>query len=86
MHQIAAPAVLGLTGVMLSQPSAVSVVALTRSEAEFIARANFLRVLAKFPQTALAFSQLIAGELAQTYSHLSQLRIPRAGSVSSSAR
>jgi CRP-like cAMP-binding protein len=74
LHQIAAPAVLGLTAAMLAQPSAVSVLALTPTETEFIPRADFLRVLGQFPQAGLAFSQVIAGELAQTYSHLSQLR------------
>jgi CRP-like cAMP-binding protein len=74
LHQISAPAVLGLTGTMLAQPSAVSISALTATEAAFISRAQFLRVLGQFPQAGLAFSQVIAGELAHTYSHLSQLR------------
>jgi CRP-like cAMP-binding protein len=67
-------AVLGLTGTMLAQPSAVSISALTATETEFISRAQFLRVPRQFPQAGLAFWQVIAGELAHTYSHLGQLR------------
>ena len=78
LNQIAAPAVLGLTAAMLAQPSAVSVLALTPTETAFITRSRFLHVLGQFPQAGLAFSQVIAKELAHTYSHLSQLRsVPR---------
>lgn len=86
LQQTAAPAVLGLTAVMLGEPSAVSVVAQTRVATAFIPRLEFLRVLKQFPQAGLAFSQVIAKELAHTYSHLSQLRgSPRSFSGSLSA-
>jgi CRP-like cAMP-binding protein len=81
--QVATPAVLGLAATMLAQPSAVEISAVTATETAFISRAQFLSVLGEFPQAALAFSRLIAMELAHTYSHLSQLRInPRTASVS----
>lgn len=82
LHQIAAPSVLGITAAMLTQPSAVSLVAVTQLRVAFIPRREFLRVLKQFPEAGLAFSQIIANELAHTYSHLSQLRIPRSGSAS----
>jgi CRP-like cAMP-binding protein len=74
LQQITAPAVLGMTAAMLGQPSAVGIMALTLTETAFIPHLEFLRVLAQFPQTGLAFSQLMASELAHTYSRLSQLR------------
>jgi len=87
LHQISAPAVLGLAGTMLAQPSTVTISALKAAETAFISRAQFLQLLAQFPQAGLAFSQLIATELAHTYSHLSQLRgSPRMGSASAPAR
>jgi len=87
LHQISARAVLGLAGTMLAQPSTVTISALKAAETAFISRAQFLQVLAQFPQAGLAFSQLIATELAHTYSHLSQLRgSPRMGSASAPAR
>jgi CRP-like cAMP-binding protein len=77
LHQIMSPAVLGLAAAMLTQPSGVSILALTPTETAFIPRAGFLHVLEVFPKAALAFSQVIANELAHTYSHLSQLRSNR---------
>lgn len=77
LHQIAAPAVLGITAAMLTQPSAVSLVSVTQLHIAFIPRREFLQVLRQFPEAGLAFSQVIANELAHTYSKLSQLRIPR---------
>lgn len=82
LHQITAPSVLGITAAMLTQPSAVSLVAVTQLRIALIPRREFLRVLKQFPDAGLAFSHTIANELARTYSHLSQLRIPRSGSVS----
>lgn len=87
LHRIAAPAVLGLTAAMLAQPSAVCIQALTPTETVLIPRADFLHVLGQFPQAVLAFSQVIASELAHTYSHLSQLRSsPRSAGACFSAR
>ena len=74
LQQIAAPAVLGLTAAMLEQLSPASIVSLTQTQAAFIHRVDFLRVLGRFPHAGLAVSQVIASELAQTYAHLTQLR------------
>ncbi len=74
LHETTAPAVLGLTAAMLARPSSFTLVALTPIETAFIPRAQFLGALGQFPQAGLAFSQLIANELADTYSHLSELR------------
>jgi CRP-like cAMP-binding protein len=83
LHQISAPAVLGLAATMLAQPSTVRISALTAAETAFISCSQFLDVLGQFPRAGLAFSQLIAIELTHTYSHLSQLRSnPRVGTAS----
>jgi len=70
---ISAPVVLGIGSCMLGEPSKLSVCASTPSEAIFIPQAPLLNVLREFPQAGLALSQSLADELAQTYSHLSQL-------------
>ncbi|MBV9072643.1 MAG: Crp/Fnr family transcriptional regulator [Acidobacteria bacterium] len=86
LRNISAPAVLGVTAAMLSQPSSVSLVAVTPVETAFIPDVEFLRILAQSPKAGIAFSQLIANELMHTYSHLSQLRIARAGNAPNSPR
>jgi CRP-like cAMP-binding protein len=74
LQRISALAVLGLADAMLAQRSVVSVRAVTATDVAFIGLPDFLRTLARSPQAGLAFSQVIASELARTYSQLSRLR------------
>ena len=74
LHQIQAPAVLGIAGSMLAQASPVTITAITSVEAAFISQSHLGNVLKDSPQAGLAFSHLLAHELACTYEHLGQLR------------
>ena len=65
---------------MLGQPSALNIFASAPTEAAFIPQADLLHVLRQFPQAGLAMSRLVSKELADTYTHLTELRsssIPR---------
>lgn len=84
LHEMTAPTVLGLSAAMLTQASPVSLVATTPVQTAFIPRSEFLRVLEQFPQAGLLFSQLIANELAHSYSFLRQLRSLRSYPISAS--
>jgi CRP-like cAMP-binding protein len=77
LPQIEAPAVLGIAGSMLAQPSLVAIRALTSTEAGFISQSHVRNVLRDSPETGLAFSQLLAEELSLTYACLEQLRCPK---------
>jgi len=70
---MSAPAVLGIGSCLLGEPSMLNISAFIPIEAIFIPQAPLLNVLREFPQAGLALSQSLADELAQTYSHLSQL-------------
>lgn len=84
LRQISAPAVLGIAGSMLAQPSPYTVKAVTSVETAFIPQCQIGNVLRDSPQAGLAFSQLVAGELSSTYARLGQLRCPdqSAGDIS----
>lgn len=77
LPQMQAPAVLGIAGSMLAQPSLVAIRALTSTEAGFIPQSHIGSVLRDSPETGLAFSQLLAEQLSSTYACLGQLRCPK---------
>lgn len=76
LPQISAPAVLGIAGNMLAQPSPVTITAVTSTEAGFIPEFHIGSVLRDSPQAGLAVSQLLVDELSSTYACLGQLRCP----------
>jgi len=68
------PTLLGVNDVMLGSSVSLNAQALTEVQAAFIPRMAFLNAVRKFPSAGIAFSQLIAEELASTYSRISELR------------
>ena len=68
------PTLLGVNDVMLGSSVSLNAQALTEVQAAFIPRMAFLNAVRKFPSAGIAFSQLIAEELASTYSRISDLR------------
>jgi len=76
LHRISAPAVLGIAGSLLSQPSPYTVTAVTSTECAFIPQYHIGNVLKDSPQAGLAFAHVLASELASTYTRLGQLRCP----------
>jgi CRP-like cAMP-binding protein len=76
LHRISAPAVLGIAGSVLAQPSPYTVTAVTSTECGFISQYQIGNILKDSPQAGLAFAHVLANELASTYTHLGQLRCP----------
>ena len=67
-------ALLSVNDVMLSSSVSITAQALTEVQAAFIPKMDFLNAVRQFPSAGIAFSQLIAQELASTYSRISELR------------
>lgn len=76
LRRISAPAVLGIAGSVLAQTSPYTITAVTSTEAAFIPQYQVGNVLRDSPQAGLAFSHVLANELASTYARLGQLRCP----------
>jgi len=76
LGRISAPALLGIAGSVLAQPSAYTVTAVASTECALIPQYQIGNVLKDSPEAGLALSHLLANELDSTYSQLGQLRCP----------
>ena len=77
LHDVAAPAAIGLLGCILGNKFLVNARALTNTTALFLPKSPFFGVLQEQPMASLAFSSVLAQELNQDYQQLQELRAGR---------
>lgn len=77
LHDVAAPAAIGLLGCILGNTFLVNARALTNTTAIFLPKSPFFGLLQEQPMASLAFSSVLAQELNQAYRQLQELRARR---------